>query len=216
MLLHCHLKALVHHHMHCSDRTARERFSFGFALGDAPFFEQFYVELLHIPREDRRDFLIAEIRTDVCIRIENILVQRLRAHHILLIAEPAVEPFVQVHEAIFVQFHPAIGFEELIKFRHCLALRLAEDRFVYRLAVLFVSDDNACFPSSVRSFSDHPVPVRTSFTHVFHLLSRTTISQSVSYIQRKSKELSESYQFAPMFFLCLVQYKRSPMSSNLV
>ena len=24
MLLHCHLKALVHHHMHCSDRTARE------------------------------------------------------------------------------------------------------------------------------------------------------------------------------------------------
>lgn len=65
MLLHCHLKALVHHHMHCSDRTARERFSFCFALGDAPFFEQFYVELLHIPREDRRDFLVTEIRTDV-------------------------------------------------------------------------------------------------------------------------------------------------------
>lgn len=132
-MLHCHLKALVHHHMHCSDRTARERFSFGFALGDAPFFEQFYVELLHVPRENHRDFLIAEIRTDVCICVENILVQRLRAHHILLIAEPTVEPFVQVHEAIFVQFHPAIGIEELIKFRHCLALRLAEDRFIIGL-----------------------------------------------------------------------------------
>ena len=33
-----------------------------------------------------------------------------------------------------------------------------------------------------------------------YLLSRTTIPQGFSYIQRKSKELSESYQFAPMFF----------------
>ena len=124
-----------------------------------------------------------------------------------LIAEPTVEPFVQVHEAILVQFHPAIGFEELIKFRHRLALRLAEDRFINRLAVLFVPDDDACFPSSVRSVSDHSVPVRTSFTYVFHLLSRTTIPQRFLYIQRKSKELSESYQFASMFFLCFPHQK---------
>lgn len=33
-----------------------------------------------------------------------------------------------------------------------------------------------------------------------YLLSRTTIPQGFLYIQRKLKELSESYQFAPIFF----------------
>ena len=40
---------------------------------------------------------------------------------------------------------------------------------------------------------------RTSFTHIFHLLSRTTIPQGFLYIQRKSKELSEISMRSPVF-----------------
>lgn len=188
-----HLKAFMEHGVYGSDGAAREPFAL-FRIGDdASLFEKSDVECLHVSRLDRGDLFLAEVRAHVCARVEFVFTNRGMAYDLSFVCQPPVEPFVQRHDPILGQLHTLVDLLQFAELCHRLCLRETEDRFVDRLFVFFVPDDDACFPSSVGSFSDSSVPVRTSFAHSFHLLLAQTIPQSFSYIQTKTEELSESY-----------------------
>ena len=158
-----HFKAFMEHGVHGSDGAPREPFAL-FRIGDdAPLFEKSYIECLHVSRLDRGDLFLAEVRADVCARVEFVFSDRGMSDDLSFVCQPTVEPFVQRHDAVLGQFHALIDLLQFAELCHRFRLRESEDRFVDRLFVFFVPDDDACFPSSVGPFSDRSVPVRTSF-----------------------------------------------------
>ena len=200
-----HLKAIMKHGVHGADGAAREPFAL-FRIGDdASLFEKFYVECLHVSCLDRGDLFLPEVRADVCARVEFVFSDRGMADDLSFVCQPTVEPFVQRHDAVLGQLHAPVDLLQLAELCHRFRLREPEDRFVDRLFIFFVPDDDARFPSSVGSFSNSSVPVRTSFAHSFHLLLAQTIPQSFSYIQTKTEELSESYQIPFRLFHCFLR-----------
>lgn len=188
-----HLKAFMEHGVHGADGAPRESFAL-FGIGDdASLFEKSDVECLHVSRLDRGDLFLPEVRADVCARVEFVFPDRGVTYDFSFICQPSVEPFVQRDDAVLGQLHAPVNLLQFAELCHRFRLRETEDRFVDRLFVFLVPDDDACFPSAVRSFPDRSVPVWTSFAHSFHLLLAQTIPQSFSYIQTKTEELSESY-----------------------
>ena len=156
--------------------------------------------LLYLRGFELRELFRTEVRENVVLDILDIpCVCALTQDGLFVFFEPPLEPFSKGDGAILGQLHPCVLLFEFGKFWHQLTLLLGKDRTVYRVAVLFMTNDDARFPAAVASFSDESVTRRTSFSHIFVsfllIFSRQTIPQRSEHIQTKAEELSVCYQF---------------------
>ena len=88
--------------------------------------------------------------------------------------KPLSDPFGERHVSLLAQVRVAIAIDSAMEQWHQLFLRFCEHGFVDRRTVIFMSDDDAPFPTSVFAFADQSVPVRSFSCHCSHLLQTTT------------------------------------------
>ena len=132
------------------------------------------IELLHIPLRNGAQPLAAQRRLDVMTHVAAIPADGTLAQRRLGVAcEPLLDPIAQRHVALLAQIRVPVAIDGAVELRHQLFLCFGEDGFIDRRAVLLMSDDDAAFPSSVFSFANKPVAVRSFSCHIVSPLFAT-------------------------------------------
>ena len=153
------------------------------------------VEFLHVPLRDGAQHLVAQHRLDVMTYVAAIPADGTLAQRRFGVAcEPLLDPIAQRHVALLAQIRVAVAVDGTVELRHQFFLRFGEDGFVDRRAILLVSDDDAAFPSSVFSFANKPVAVRSFSCHSVSPLfatqtHTTTLSEYPARIALSSKKM---------------------------
>ena len=124
------------------------------------------IEFLKFLRGQRRQRSVAEIRFDLIFNHRFVRIQRALANcedHIFI--DPSVEPFAERHFRILGEVGVAVHRDAVVELFGQLLLCSGKHIAVNRIAVLFVTDNDAAFPSSVFALAHHTVSRRSSLCH---------------------------------------------------
>ena len=131
------------------------------------------IKFLHVLLRDEAQLFVAERGLDMIFYIAFITGHRALAQSRLSVfRKPLVHPLVERDVAVLGKIRALIIFNRLAELRHKLLLRFCEHAFVYWRIVILVSDNDSSFPSSVSSFADKSVAVR-SFSGYYTTSSAT-------------------------------------------
>ncbi len=154
--------------MDAANYAVGKRFAFDGIFVNASLFFEFVIQFLNIRRRQRRQRFAAEIGLDIVVH-----------HHMVALhgalpqgkdhrfVKPLVEPLAEHHATILTEINISVSFNRAVQFVKRFFLCFAEHRFVHRCSIVFVTDHNARFPSSVRTFAHYAVALRSSFCHCY-------------------------------------------------
>ena len=120
------------------------------------------IKFLHVLLRDEAQLFISERRGDVIFYIAFITGHSVLAQSGLSVfREPFLHPFVERDVAFLGKVRSLIIFDRLAELWHKLLLCFGKHAFVYGRVVVLVADNDSSFPSSVSSFADKSVAVRS-------------------------------------------------------
>ena len=126
------------------------------------FAAQRVIKFLHVLLRDEAQLFVAERGLDMIFYIAFITRHSVLAERGLSVfCEPFLHPFVERDVAFLGEVRSLIIFNRLTELRHKLLLCFGEHAFVYGRVVILVTDNDSSFPSSVSSFADKSVAVRS-------------------------------------------------------